>query len=498
MRYLFGLLCVCALGLVPLLGCSDTTGDGGSGGFAGTGGTGGEGGTGGDGGTGVACVDNVCPCTEAGIRAAIEAGGDDAYTFDCDGPQTVVTAEEIVIDNDVILDGEGKLTVDGNGDHRVFSVTTGITVALRGMTVTGGAAQNGGGQVCPQGGGIYSEGTLMLTDSTVSENGGNCGAGIFNGGSGTMTLANSTVSRNWAATFGWGLGAGIYNEGEMSIINSTISENQGSHAPGGGIYNATSGTLSLIKSTVSKNDSSADGPGHGGGIYNGGEMTIMNSTVSQNRVLGLFGGGFGGGIYSSGWMLLINTTVSSNTANGVGGGFGGGIYSSGWMLLINTTVSSNTANGVGGGIYSWGWMSLTNTTVANNLADSADAIYIGTGWAVNEGAAYLEVARTVIHGNCGKDTEAGPSVTWVSLDYNIESPGDTCGFDQATDQVDVSAAALALEPLADNGGPTETHALLPGSVAIDVIPADMCEVYEDQRGFPRDSMCDVGAFEVQP
>jgi hypothetical protein len=337
------------------------------------------------------------------------------------------------------------------------------------MTVTRGAAQNGGGQVCPQGGGIYSEGTLMLTDSTVSENGGNCGAGIFNGGSGTMTLANSTVSRNWAATFGWGLGAGIYNEGEMSIINSTISENQGSHAPGGGIYNATSGTLSLIKSTVSKNDSSADGPGHGGGIYNGGEMTIMNSTVSQNRVFGLFGGGFGGGIYSSGWMLLINTTVSSNTANGVGGG-----------------------------IYSWGWMSLTNTTVANNLADSADAIYIGTGWAVNEGAAYLEVARTVIHGNCGKDTEAGPSVTWVSLDYNIESPGDTCGFDQATDQVDVSAAALALEPLADNGGPTETHALLPGSVAIDVIPADMCEVDEDQRGFPRDSMCDVGAFEVQP
>jgi hypothetical protein len=76
----------------------------------------------------------------------------------------------------------------------------------------------------------------------------------------------------------------------------------------------------------------------------------------------------------------------------------------------------------------------------------------------------------------------------------------SCGFDQPTDQVNVSAEDLKLGPLADNGGPTETHALLPGSVAIDVIPTDMCEVDEDQRGEtrPGGAMCDAGAFEVQP
>jgi hypothetical protein len=85
----------------------------------------------------------------------------------------------------------------------------------------------------------------------------------------------------------------------------------------------------------------------------------------------------------------------------------------------------------------------------------------------------------------------------VSRGYNIESPGDTCRLDpDGTDLVDVPDPMLG--PRQDNGGPTETQALLPGSVAIDVIPADMCEVDEDQRGFPRDSMCDVGAFEVQP
>jgi len=86
----------------------------------------------------------------------------------------------------------------------------------------------------------------------------------------------------------------------------------------------------------------------------------------------------------------------------------------------------------------------------------------------------------------------------------VESPGDTCGFDRPTDQVNVGADDLKLGPLQENGGPTETHALGDGSVAIDVIPEAECldadgdPLTTDQSGFPRDSMCDVGAFEVQP
>lgn len=84
--------------------------------------------------------------------------------------------------------------------------------------------------------------------------------------------------------------------------------------------------------------------------------------------------------------------------------------------------------------------------------------------------------------------------------FNIESPSDTCGFDQITDQVSVSVENLNLGPLQDNGGPTMTHALVPVSVAIDVIPEETCELDTDQRGItrPLGPGCDVGAFELGP
>ena len=86
--------------------------------------------------------------------------------------------------------------------------------------------------------------------------------------------------------------------------------------------------------------------------------------------------------------------------------------------------------------------------------------------------------------------------------YNIESPGDTCGFDQGTDLVNITEGQLDLEPLADNDGSTMTHALSIDSVALDRIPEVDCEVETDQRGQPRPetdgTMCDVGSFERQP
>ncbi|MDH3622446.1 MAG: hypothetical protein OES69_02445 [Myxococcales bacterium] len=309
------------------------------------------------------CQQGSCQvaCTEQGIRDAIAAGGG-PYTFDCDGPKTVVTAAETVIDNDVTLDGEGNLMVDGDEDHRVFSVPEGVAVELRGLLVTGG---NPGGR----------------------------GAGIFN--EGDLTLTNSTVSGNSAL-----LGGGIFNEGDLTLTNSTVSRNTAES---------------------------------GGGIDNFGELTLTNSTVSHNTAVsgdGIFGGA--GGIYNQGTVMLINSTVSGNVAE------------------------------VGGGIDNFGELTLTNTLVDNDC---------GGGTALSGGG-------------------------------NLESPGDTCGFNDPTDQVNISAEDLNLGPLADNGGPTETHALLPGSVAIDVIPEADCQVDTDQRGEPRPetggTLCDVGAFEVQP
>ena len=191
----------------------------------------------------------------------------------------------------------------------------------------------------------------------------------------------------------------------------------------------------------------------------------------------------GGGIQSGplGSLTLKNSTVVGNSAD-VGGGISKFGFAS--LTVTNSTVSGNTPNEAGGiGNGSGGRLIVTNSTVSGN-----------TGAAIrNYGTA--TVMNSLIDGVCA---EAQEPVT--SLGYNIESPGDTCGFDQATDLVNITEGQLDLEPLQDNGGPTMTHALGEGSVAIDHIPAIDCEVDEDQRGEPRPggTMCDVGAFEAQP
>jgi hypothetical protein len=344
---------------------------------------------------------DVCPCSEQGIRAATAAGGG-PYTFDCDGPTIVRTGAEILLRNDVILDGEGNLTIDGDNRHRVFH-NSGAMVALRGLTVTGGS---GGG-------------ARVVIDGVASHK----------------------------TTGPWTVGGGIWNQGTLSLTNCTVSGN----------------TTDI----------------NGGGIYNEATLTLANSTVSENIAEN------GGGIHNNGTLTLINSTVSGNTARPGGGG---GILNAGMLALINSTVSGNDNLG----IRSDGTLMLTNSTVSDDEV------------AVNGGTATL--TNSLIDGDCSIEGVI------TSLGYNIESPGDTCGFDpDGTDQVDVTEGQLNLGPLQDNGGPTMTHALLTEptvSVAIDQIPgadcvdADGAPLTTDQRGEPRPetggTMCDVGAFERQP
>jgi len=328
------------------------------------------------------CIDGDCgpigsvfPCTEQGIRAAIATGGG-PYTFSCDGPTIVTTKAEIVIDNDVILDGENNLTVDGNDDHRVFSVPEGVTAELRGFTITAGKL-------------VGRDNSILCL--------GHFGAGVHN--SGTLTVEGCTISSNYAHI--------------SACPNDGIA--------GGGMYNAATGIA-----------------------------TISNSTLSGNTA-----DGSGGGIDNDGVLTITGSTVSANSSEPVGGG---AIGNQGIATVTNSTVSGN----LGGGIQTAGTL-----TIANSLVD----------------------------GDC-----SGDPVT--SLGYNIESPGNTCGFDRGTDQPGKTPEELKLGDLADNGGPTETHALGAGSVAIDWIPEADCGVSTDQRAQPRPeaggSMCDVGAFEVQP
>jgi hypothetical protein len=190
-------------------------------------------------------------------------------------------------------------------------------------------------------------------------------------------------------------------------------------------------------------------------------FTLSGSTVSGNAE---------SGIASLGTFLLTQSTVSGNGGDGIGG--------RGTLTVTNSTISGNG----GDGIDHQGTVMLTQSTVSGNAEHGIS----------NSETAML--TSSLVNGSCtGSVTSNG---------YNLESPGNTCGFDQEGDQASVSADDLKLGELADNGGPTMTHALETGSEAINKIPAGDCEVDTDQRGEPRPetggTMCDVGAFERQP
>jgi hypothetical protein len=415
----------------------------------------------------------------AGLIAAIDAANASGQ------PTTIVLAEngEYVLTTENNPDNGlpvivGSVTIEGHGAtvrrsdaantpaFRIFQVDSGGHLTLQHLTVSNGRVD--GSSPTSNGGGIYTSGTLELTDSTVSGNSaeryeddfhnGN-GGGIYNREDGALTLTNSTVSGNTALL----LGGGIYNE---------------------------DGDLTLTSSTVSGNSANL----HGGGIYNrDGTVTVTGSTVSGNRAWD------GGGIYN--WQSTVtvtNSTVSGNTSSGGGGG----IYiDDGDLTLTSSTVSGNSASGNGGGIFNWdGDLTLTSSTVSGNsvlsgLGFGGGGIYNHAGSVTLTGSLVAEnTAQTQ-----GNDFHG--AVTNTST-HNLIGDGDgMTGLTDTSNQAGTNAEPIdpRLGPLQNNGGPTETMALLDGSPALNVIPGTACSVTSDQRGIdrPQGDKCDIGAFELE-
>ena len=270
-----------------------------------------------------------------------------------------------------------------------------------------------------------------------------------------------TVQNGRAAPVGIGsLGGGILNRGALTINSSTIRANTGVplDVAGGGIFNE--GMLTLNDSTVSENGSDTQGV-LGGGIFNAATAIIQRSTISGNST-----GSFGGGIGNSGSLIIENSTVSGNIHSFAGGGIQN--FIAGTLTLMSSTVTGNRS-GVGGGICNSGVLSLKNTIVARNTASRPEF---------------------------GVDCCIDPAAPNTSLGHNLDSDG-SCGFTAAGDLTGVDPS---LGPLDDNGGPTQTHALLAGSPAIDAGSSDCPPPSTDQRDIarPQGGACDIGAFEVAP
>ncbi|MFN8524263.1 MAG: Calx-beta domain-containing protein, partial [Chloroflexota bacterium] len=255
------------------------------------------------------------------------------------------------------------------------------------------------------------------------------------------------------------------------------------------------GTVTVTNSTLSGNPAFA-----GGGIFvAGGTATVTNSTLSGNSGNGDGGGGI---LVNGGTATVTNSALSGNSAPSASGG---GIFVTGGTVTVtNSTLSGNSA-GTGGGIrVAFGSATVTHSTLRGNSATTA----VGGGVGLSGGT--LSLRATIIAagssgGNC--------SGTITSLGSNLSSDNScAAAFTQAGDANNV--ATLNLGPLANNGGPTQTHALLSGSTAIDAVQGSCTSngtsggttITTDQRGTTRPidgngdttATCDVGAFEASP
>jgi hypothetical protein len=281
--------------------------------------------------------------------------------------------------------------------------------------------------------------------------------------------------------------------GGITVVMSGLTirnGNAGSSNDGGGIRNNSSTTLTLTDLFISANTA-----GLGGGIYNSlGTIELTNVTVSGNTATICCGGG----IYndSSATALLTNVTVSGNTAvfNS------GGIRNNGTMAITNVTVSGNSVTDGGGGIQNAGTLTLNSVTISNNSGGT------GEGGGINLNVGTIVMNHTLISGNTGGwAPDCFTSGTITSQGHNLVGNNTGCSVVPSTgDLVGTGANPInpLLGPLADNGGPTATHALLPGSPAIDAGDNAGCPG-ADQRGIARPvdgngdsiALCDIGAVE---
>jgi hypothetical protein len=421
-------------------------------------------------------VDGQCSL----IEAIVNANADSAVSPDCvagSGADTIVLPANVNLKLGAVHDNTygptglplitSPITIDGNGakirrlaaspQFRLIAVSKSGDLTLRNVTLNGGYGDNGGG--------------------------------IYNAG-GTLTIANSIISGNKSAGFGGGASS---NGRWVHIANSTTLHNTLRTGPycfyyyGIYCYYLYPSTVTITNSTISGNSAQW----HGGGLSNySGTITIENSTISGNKGAGA-GGAYnaGGGFVdfynkyiSPGSLSVINSTISKNSAAGyvnygaAYGGRGGGVFNwNGNLSIENSTLSGNQSNDRGGGLWN------------NNI---------------------LSLKRTLISGNSARvGSEIANYGTVTADDFNLfGANGDprVKGFAPGlTDIVPGRGVGLRkiLDRLKNNSGPTKTHALKPGSPALDAVPfTDPGCTGTDQRGVnrPQGTGCDIGAFERTP
>nr|WP_298146845.1 CSLREA domain-containing protein [uncultured Pseudomonas sp.] len=379
-------------------------------------------------------------------------------------------ANGVALDEDGNLNGDldvaGELTIQGvtgsthsrisgQTNERLIEVLPGAVLNLDLLVMDGGATSYNGGA-------IENHGQLSLRRMLLEDN--------------QAMTPDAVVPVAEADRYRYGQGGAIANYGSLAIRDLYIQDNlaQGSSGSnqgrGGAIFNQ--GTVQLRSSTVRRNRVADQGlMGAGGGLYNLGNADIARSAFLENYGLRYT---VGGAIANEGGQLqMVNSTLSGHIRGGLSNGYPGN--SAGALpiaKLINVTIAGNA-----GGVHNWGDLRVRNSLFAGNFDWDTGAAFN----CENLGDAYRYEA--------------------IGLLLNDEPSNCTANLFVPYDQTySVLMKSLFLD--GDNGGPTKTYALLPGSPALDAGIGDCHD--HDQRGFPRPvdgdgdgvAICDLGAFEL--
>ena len=385
--------------------------------------------------------------------------------------------------------GQGPVTISGNNQSGAFQVDAGVTASISGLTITDGATRPGdlAGYAS-----INDFGTLTLSDCTVTNNppATNTANGIYVVG-GTADIINCTITGVNSPN-----GGGVdVNGGTADITGCTIDDNTGTgESLGGGVFNGGNATTTLVNCTISGNSVG----GAGGGLFNSyrSQLKLYGCTINGNT-----SGKYGAGVVNNGTAYLSGSTISGNSSDNSGGG----VWNRGTIDVSACTISGNTAL-IGGGLDNYsGTAALVACTISGNTTTgSGGGIYVGGTTGPNT----VTLNNTIVAGNesapgGGNASPSDISGRSVSGSNDLVGTGGSAGLSSINNKLGVADPGLA--PLGNNGGLTETMALLPhspaiaaGSAVLEVGPGGT-SLTTDQRGKPLDTpVPDIGAYQTQP
>lgn len=414
----------------------------------------------------------------ATLRYQLHQGLDELITFDQSLAGETIRLDpangSLMVNRNVTVASSVEITISGgNAGFSVFRVSAAVSTALEGLTISDGYVPSG------LGGGIFNQGDLTVTNSTISRNSAwlGSGGGIYNAGA--LYVFNTYMSENSARH-----GGGIYNAGAVLVVTDSTIDGNTSVGRGAGVDNqGTANSSQLIERTIISNNTG------GFGVYNQSPSTdtlmIVSSHIFQNQ----------GGVQNNAGSVIIDaTTIALNALTG-SGTLGGGIGNFGSSMLINNSTISGNSAAVGGGIYSLGNnTAIVSSTITQNSAVGSGSNGVGGGvFAARE----VSVWNTIIAGNTATNYAQDVRLAVISLGYNLigTTTWSTGWIDSDLTGTDNDPLDARLAGLAFNGGFGPTHAMLADSPALQAGDESLGGTF-DQDGNIRPTPPSIGATEV--